>query len=292
MKKWQSILLGVCVVLAMASSALTAAVVRNPQIVQKKNTPPMGYVSAPLRDIPVGRFLTPPTVHAISPIIAAVSGQQAPQNITGYAGSIDQDGDGTPEISCDGTNCDVDYNDDGTYDIRMSGATHARLTSNTSGGDIELSPKAATDDVTFLSGNEFLLKDWTANVLMRIGESGTNGFDITETGGTVIQTVNSSIGNKLGWGTVAHLTFSSTGANMTGSSGTTVFTQALVADMTNTRNSGTIALSGGTGTATTFTGAVCVCTDTTANNSVQCSVSGTTLTATGTTTDTIAYACF
>jgi hypothetical protein len=54
---------------------------------------------------------------------------------------------------------------------------------------------------------------------------------------------------------------------------------------------GTITLSGGSGTATVFSGAICVCTDTTANNSVKCAVSGTTLTATGTTTDVIAYHC-
>lgn len=58
-----------------------------------------------------------------------------------------------------------------------------------------------------------------------------------------------------------------------------------------TKQKGTISLSGGTGTATTFSGATCVCTDTTANASVKCAVSGTTLTATGTTTDVIAYRC-
>jgi hypothetical protein len=55
---------------------------------------------------------------------------------------------------------------------------------------------------------------------------------------------------------------------------------------------GTVGLSGGTGTATVRNGARCVCTDTTANASVKCAVSGTTLTITGTTTDTIAYFCF
>jgi len=58
-----------------------------------------------------------------------------------------------------------------------------------------------------------------------------------------------------------------------------------------TRSKGTITLSGGTGTATVASGAVCVCTDTTAANAVKCAVSSTTLTATGTTTDVIAYHC-
>jgi hypothetical protein len=59
-----------------------------------------------------------------------------------------------------------------------------------------------------------------------------------------------------------------------------------------TTGGGTITLSGGTGTATVLTGHRCVCTDTTAAAAVKCAVSGTTLTATGTTTDVIAYFCF
>lgn len=61
---------------------------------------------------------------------------------------------------------------------------------------------------------------------------------------------------------------------------------------TSTKQRGTITLSAGTGTATTFSGATCTCTDTTATNAVQCAVSGTTLTATGTASDVIAYTCF
>lgn len=59
-----------------------------------------------------------------------------------------------------------------------------------------------------------------------------------------------------------------------------------------TTGGGTITLAAGSGTATVFSGARCVCTDTTANASVKCAVSGTTLTATGTATDVIAYLCF
>jgi hypothetical protein len=62
--------------------------------------------------------------------------------------------------------------------------------------------------------------------------------------------------------------------------------------VSSTTGGGTISLSGGTGTATVLSGHRCVCTDTTANASVKCAVSGTTLTATGTTTDVIAYFCF
>lgn len=58
-----------------------------------------------------------------------------------------------------------------------------------------------------------------------------------------------------------------------------------------TRTRGSITLAAGTGTATVSTGAVCVCTDRTAVAAVQCSVSGTTLTANGTGTDVISYLC-
>ncbi len=59
----------------------------------------------------------------------------------------------------------------------------------------------------------------------------------------------------------------------------------------NTATSGTKTLSGGTGTVTVTSGARCVCTNTSAATAVRCSVSGTTLTVTGSGTDTIAYFC-
>lgn len=65
----------------------------------------------------------------------------------------------------------------------------------------------------------------------------------------------------------------------------------VVGKLSQTANSGTITLSGGTGTAAVTSGARCICTDQTANASVKCVVSGTTLTATGTTTDVITYLC-
>lgn len=78
-----------------------------------------------------------------------------------------------------------------------------------------------------------------------------------------------------------------------GNAGATFFDDGTTMSMqlTGTKSRSTITLSGGTGTATVNSGAICTCTDTTANASVQCNVSGTTLTATGTTTDVIAYLC-
>lgn len=55
---------------------------------------------------------------------------------------------------------------------------------------------------------------------------------------------------------------------------------------------GTKTLSTGSGTVAVFSGARCVCTDTTAVAAVKCSVSATTLTITGTSSDVIAYLCF
>lgn len=74
--------------------------------------------------------------------------------------------------------------------------------------------------------------------------------------------------------------------------GTIGTTNSIPTTFGSTKNRGTITLSGGTGTATVTSGAVCTCTDTTATNVVQCAVSSTTLTATGTTTDVISYLCF
>jgi hypothetical protein len=59
-----------------------------------------------------------------------------------------------------------------------------------------------------------------------------------------------------------------------------------------TRSKGTITLAAGTGTVTVASGSVCVCGNTSALNAVQCAVSSTTLTATGTGTDVIAYSCW
>lgn len=74
--------------------------------------------------------------------------------------------------------------------------------------------------------------------------------------------------------------------------GFTTTTRGDAVSFTNTKNAGTITLSGGTGTATVNSGAHCTCSDSTANASVQCAVSTTTLTATGTGTDVITYLCF
>lgn len=58
------------------------------------------------------------------------------------------------------------------------------------------------------------------------------------------------------------------------------------------KTKGTITLSSGTGTATVTSGATCVCQETTdATKTVKCAVSSTTLTATGTGSDVIAYVC-
>jgi hypothetical protein len=71
--------------------------------------------------------------------------------------------------------------------------------------------------------------------------------------------------------------------------GTTATKQLKV---TATTGGGTITLSAGSGTATVLSGHRCVCSDTTALALCKPSVSGTTLTITGTGTDVIAYLCF
>lgn len=59
----------------------------------------------------------------------------------------------------------------------------------------------------------------------------------------------------------------------------------------NANAKGTITLSGGTGTHTVTAGCTPLCTDTTSALPVSCSVASTTLTATGTASDVIAYLC-
>jgi hypothetical protein len=61
--------------------------------------------------------------------------------------------------------------------------------------------------------------------------------------------------------------------------------------MQSAKNRGTITLSAGTGTVAVLSGQICACSDTTAVAAVKCAVSATTLTATGTGTDVIAYVC-
>jgi hypothetical protein len=85
--------------------------------------------------------------------------------------------------------------------------------------------------------------------------------------------------------------FCGSGANTYWSDDGTTITFAGPVKSAATETRGTITLAAGTGTATVLSGAICVCTDTTALQPVQCAVVTTTLTATGTTTDVIAYIC-
>mgnify|MGYP001594007727 CR=1 FL=1 len=63
-------------------------------------------------------------------------------------------------------------------------------------------------------------------------------------------------------------------------------------EMQSTKNKGSHTLSGATGTVTVKAGSVCVCSEQTdITKLVKCSVSATTLTITGTTTDVISYIC-
>lgn len=108
-----------------------------------------------------------------------------------------------------------------------------------------------------------------------------------ETGSNAFYVDNQSRGNTAGdkAGALLYGTFDATPANQT---------LKINAKITagSATNKGTVALVGGTATVTVNTGAVCVVSETTtATNGVKGVVSGTTLTITGTGTDTIAYIC-
>lgn len=116
---------------------------------------------------------------------------------------------------------------------------------------------------------------------------GTNaGSTIRAAGYGIGNNASNSIGVGLGATSVDYRTLSPTGThtfqNKDGAS-----TYATIGP----GSVGVITLVAGSGTATVTTGMQCVCTDKTANASVKCVVSGTTLTATGTTTDQIVYVC-
>jgi hypothetical protein len=109
-----------------------------------------------------------------------------------------------------------------------------------------------------------------------------------ESGGLVYDATNNRVGIN---DSTPSFSLDVTGtANVTGAV-TFGSTLAVTGKASVTANSGTITLAAGTGTATVTSGARCICTDQTAVAAVQCSVSGTTLTANGTATDVITYLC-
>lgn len=121
----------------------------------------------------------------------------------------------------------------------------------------------------------------TSTISSSVG-SGTNGLAVTTNGARV----------DFGAGASDHATSDGTTVTFAGPAAVTGTVTASGIVSNSATWAGTKTLSGGTGTTTVASGARCVCTDTTANVSVKCSVSGTTLTFTGTTTDVIAYWCF
>lgn len=84
--------------------------------------------------------------------------------------------------------------------------------------------------------------------------------------------------------------FTSAGVDLTGSGTGVAKTNGLTCS--GSTYCGTKALTAGSGTVTVVSGCHPICTDTTAAAAVKCSVSSTTLTITGTSTDSINYFCF
>lgn len=126
--------------------------------------------------------------------------------------------------------------------------------------------------------------DYTG-ILDVAGSLGTR-YIMNSTGGAAVL-ITDADGVVIGDGAGTEADGALSAGAISGAAGT--FTGSLKAGSTLTR--GTITLAAGTGTATVLSGAVCVCSNTAATNAVYCSVASTTLTATGTGTDVIAYVC-
>lgn len=162
------------------------------------------------------------------------------------------------------------------YSLTLNAPSGANGIKLTDGARIDFG--SGSDDYLYSNGSVVI----AANGFTALGTL-TSGGSLTSLSGSGTNAV--SIGTN-----GARIDFGGGTSDYASSDGTTV-TFAGPIHSAATQTVGSITLAAGTGTATVISGAKCVCTDTTANVSVKCAVSGTTLTATGTTTDVIAYLC-
>lgn len=117
------------------------------------------------------------------------------------------------------------------------------------------------------------------------------GLTLTGTTGNFIALATGTTGTQVSIAdSPAGVTISSTLTASTISSSSTVGATGYTCS--GATHCGTKTLSAGSGTVTVVSGCHAICTDTTAAAAVKCSVSATTLTITGTSTDVINYFCF
>ena len=211
---------------------------------------------------------------------------------------------------------DSDINSDVTGSSFDITSDTTAVTMSTTVAAITLAPTAtpgANDllvEVNDAAGNSILSVDLEADLFIGVVNTGTvnvGGNFVRGLGDSTTFSITSASTAVTASSTVAAITLAPTATldendlvvEANSAAGTSLFTVDLegdaiitgALDINGSTGVGTITLSSGTGTATVFSGAICVCTDTTANVSVKCAVSGTTLTATGTTSDVIAYQC-
>lgn len=145
--------------------------------------------------------------------------------------------------------------------------------------DQSSSANAYNVNLTNPSSNNFVVDINESSVASVFTSNSTNSFFATKAVGVASQHTflpDLNLGNGLG--------------GTTGLFNSTFIVARLVA--TTTAGGGTVALTAGSAAVTVASGARCVCSDTTAVNACKASVASTTLTLTGTGTDTVSYFCY